>query len=138
MRKRLMSVFAVMMCITICLTLCSCGSKGTGSNANSTKMAEFIDSMGDQLDSFRASLGDSMEMDVVARGNSLVYVYKYKSDLGADNDTVAAALDSALDSMESTFTGILSSLRTQIPEAESVIVEYLDKDGNLILSREFK
>ena len=43
-----------------------------------------------------------------------------------------------MDGMSDTFTGILSSMKTVVPSAESVTVEYLDMDGKVILSKEYK
>ena len=40
--------------------------------------------------------------------------------------------------MASVFTSVLSSLKEAVPDAESVIVEYLDQDGNVIVSKEFQ
>lgn len=43
-----------------------------------------------------------------------------------------------MDSLSSTFEGVLTSLRLVVPDAQSVIVEYLDKDGQVIVSKEYK
>ena len=47
-------------------------------------------------------------------------------------------LEAAMESLSSNFEGILDQLQSAVPEAESVIVEYLDKDGQLIYSKEYK
>lgn len=78
-----------------------------------------------------------MEMDIIARGNSLVYTYKYSIDIG-DVETAKAALDKGMESQKETFVQMLDSLKLVVPTTESVIIEYLDKDGNVITSGEFK
>lgn len=139
------ALLALFLCVTLCLSLGACGKDDGGSKEDVTpteaaesKIAEFIESAEEQLDSMRASFGDTMDMQLEARGSSMVYVFQYKEDTGMDNETMAAALDSALDAMSSTFTTILDALKTEVPEAESIIVEYKDKDGEVITSKEFK
>ena len=147
-KRTRISVLALMLCIAMCLSLgaCSSGSPAEGgqtpsdsNSGSSSKITKFIDSVQDQLDSIRDTMGDMLDIDITARGNSLVYSFKYNIDTSsADKDSMAAALESALDSMSSTFTSILSALQKEVPEAESVIVEYLDNTGNVIVSKEFK
>ncbi len=99
---------------------------------------DFIATIQDQIDELSSGLESSgMGLDVVARGNSLVYSYQYKIDLG-DSSLFKDTLESSLNSMSDVFTSVLSSLRLAVPDAESVIVEYLDKNGNIIVSKEFK
>ena len=101
-------------------------------------MDAFIASIQGQIDQMAASVeSSSMGLDVVARGNSLVYIYQYNIDLG-DTSLIKGSLESALDSMSDVFTSVLDSLRLVVPDAESVIVEYLDMEGNIIASKEFK
>lgn len=112
-------------------------SEETVASVNATIDA-YIASIQGQIDQMAASLASSgMNLDVVARGNSLAYIYQYSIDVG-DTSVLKGNLESSLDSMSDTFTSILDSLRLVIPDAESVIVEYLDMDGNIILSKEFK
>ena len=138
------ALLALLLCLTLCLSLCACGKddtkKGdaTPEDAAEAKIAAFIESAEDQLESMKSSFGDTMDMQLEARGSSMVYVFQYLEDTGMDNETMAAALDSALDAMSSTFTTILDSLKTEVPEAESIVVEYKDKDGEVITSKEFK
>ncbi len=112
-------------------------SEETVASTNSN-MDAFIASIQGQIDQMAASVESSgMGLDVVARGNSLVYIYQYNIDLG-DTSLIKGSLESALDSMSDVFTSVLDSLRLVIPDAESVIVEYLDMEGNIIASKEFK
>ena len=78
-----------------------------------------------------------MKMTVTARGNSLVYSYQYLIDIG-DISIVKPSLEQALNAASPTFTAILSTMKIYVPGAESIIVEYLSKDGTLICSKEFK
>ena len=112
-------------------------SEETAASTNSN-MDAFIASIQGQIDQMAGSVESSgMGLDVVARGNSLVYIYQYTIDVG-DTSLVKDSLERSLDSMSDTFTSILDSLKLTVPDAESVIVEYLDMNGNVILSKEFK
>lgn len=112
-------------------------SEETADSAAMT-MEAFIASIQGQMDQMAAGLESmGMNLDVVARGNSLAYVYQYTIDVG-DTSLVKDSLERSLDSMSDTFTYILDSLKLAVPDAESVIVEYLDMNGNVILSKEFK
>lgn len=112
-------------------------SEETADSAAMT-MEAFIASIQGQMDQMAAGLESmGMNLDVVARGNSLAYVYQYTIDVG-DTSLVKDSLERSLDSMSDTFTYILDSLKLAVPDAESVIVEYLDMEGNVIVSKEFK
>lgn len=107
-------------------------------DSDAMTMEAFIASIQGQMDQMAAGLESmGMNLDVVARGNSLAYVYQYTIDVG-DTSLVKDSLERSLDSMSDTFTYILDSLKLAVPDAESVIVEYLDMNGNVILSKEFK
>ena len=104
----------------------------------SQTMESFIASMKDELDQMSAAMESSgMTLSVSARGKSLVYSYKYTIDVG-DLSLIKPTLEQMMDSLSSTFEGVLSSLRLVVPDAQSVIVEYLDKDGQVIVSKEYK
>ncbi|MDE6149458.1 MAG: DUF4854 domain-containing protein [Ruminococcus sp.] len=153
-------LLAVLSCLTICLSFAACGTKDDSSAEKveskasvessveesevSTDVSEgktiqdFIDENKETFDVLKDALKDSgMEMDILARENSLVYTYKYTTDVG-DTETVKAALDQGLESQKDTFVQVLDSLKLAVPTTESVIVEYLDMDGNVITSGEFK
>lgn len=105
---------------------------------DATTMETFIESIQDQVDGMSESLKESgMNLEVLARGNSLVYLYQFTEDLG-DTSLIKDGLEQSLEGVSSTFENVLSLLKTAVSDAESVIVEYLDKDGNVILSKEYK
>ena len=72
-------------------------SEETAASTNSN-MDAFIASIQGQIDQMAGSVESSgMGLDVVARGNSLVYIYQYNIDLG-DTSLIKGSLESALDS----------------------------------------
>ena len=134
MTKRIkISLLALFLCVAMCFLLCACSGGDT-----TTKIKRYISSEQKQFDAVNAALGDTLKMRALARGNSLVCSYQYKVDLSIDDAEMAETLNSGLDTMASTFISVLRELQQTVPEAESVIVEYLDKAGNVITSREFK
>lgn len=114
-------------------------STATESQAADKQSVEaYVASMQDEIEALVGSMaGDGMGLQILARGNSLVYQYQYSMDLG-DTDAVKQALEQALDTQDATFESVLDSLKAEVPSAESVIIEYLDKDGNLLFSKEYK
>lgn len=81
--------------------------------------------------------GQGMKISVEVRGNSLAYVYQFTTDVG-DAETIKSGLEQSMSAMEETFNTLLSQVKAEVAETESMIVEYLDKDGNVLLSKEFK
>ena len=99
---------------------------------------DFIANSQEEIDQMTADLeGSGMELKVVARGNSLAFIYQFQIDLG-DTSLLKDALEESLESMSDLFNTMLSSLKQSVSNAESIIVEYLDMDGNVIVSKEYK
>ena len=101
-------------------------------------MEEFVALSKDSIDAMKESFASQgLVIDVVAEGNSLVYRYQYPTAVG-DTAAVKAALEDAIVEQDSVFEGVLTSVKSLVPDAESVIVEYLDADGSEIFSKEYK
>lgn len=105
---------------------------------DSSAMQDYIDSIQSQLDAeLDAYAQMGMSIKVVARGNSLAYVYRFNQYV--DNvSTLRDSLKQGMSTASSQFTSILRVLKTEVPSAESVIVEYQNSDGSVIYSEEFK
>lgn len=128
MKKLLVAVC----CLVMCLSFASCGGSGAGS------MDKYISSIQSQIESMKASLESSgMKIELVQRENSLVYRYQFTTDVG-DTATVKEYLESEMEKQASTFEAGLKELKQKVSGAESLIVEYVDKDGNVIFSKEYK
>ena len=128
MKKLLVAVC----CLVMCLSFASCGGSGAGS------MDKYISSIQSQIESMKASLESSgMKIELVQRENSLVYRYQLTVDIG-DTATVKDYLESEMEKQASTFEAGLKELKQKVSGAESLIVEYVDKDGNVIFSKEYK
>lgn len=149
-------LWVLLMCVVVCLGLIACNTEqaddsdrddevsavATQTNdvesTSSVSLEQFIQLVQPQLESMKDTLEESgLKIEVVARGNSLVYSYQYTIDLD-DLSAVRAALEESMDAVSSTFENVLDQLQSAVPDAESVIVEYLSKDGQLIYSKEYK
>ena len=107
-------------------------------SASGVTLEQFVTLIQPQIDAMKESLEESgQKLDIIARDKSLVYIYQYTVDVG-DVSAIRDGLEAAMESLSSNFEGILDQLQSAVPEAESVIVEYLDKDVQLIYSKEYK
>ena len=128
MKKLLVAVC----CLVMCLSFASCSGSGAGS------MDKYISSIQSQMESMKDTLDSSgMKLELVQRENSLVYRYQFTTDIG-DADAAKQTLENGMEQMASTFQAGLKELKEQVSGAESLIVEYVDKDGNVIVSKEYK
>ena len=102
---------------------------------------EYLDSHGSTItDTVADTLdGTGMTLELLARGSALVYSFQYSADImeQLDSEALGEALESSLDTTASTYESLLPSMKLGIPELESIIVEYLDADGNVLASRQF-
>lgn len=99
---------------------------------------------GATLESYIASMQDEMgqmedgsSLKIEARGNALVYSYQFP-DMGLDGDLLKNAMEQALEGAAPTFEELVPMVRQEVAELESIVVEYLDVNGELLASREFK
>ena len=107
-------------------------------SAGSMTMEAFIKSIQSEIDDMASAMESSgMKLNVAARGNSLLYSYQYTIDVG-DTSLIKGALEQSMDGMSSMFDSVLSAMKLAVPDAQSIILEFLDKDGNVIVSKEFK
>ncbi len=123
----------------------SAAAGGLNANGKYNTVEDFVNSdlMQSQFESMKSQLegdDDSMSIDLSAEGNKLIYSFTYSAEAleGVDTDTLATTLDSAMDSMASTFEGIASSLKDAVDVDDPVVeVTYYTSDGTELCSREF-
>ena len=159
--KRLL---AVLSCMAICLSFAACGAKDDSSDEKSESKAsvesseiteskdeassenaaegktaqDYIDENKETFDVLIDNMkGTGQELKVIARGNSLVYSFKYSGEI-KDPEAEKTNLNNMFEVQNEAYKQIFNSLKADIPSIESFIIEYLDKDGNVITSGEFK
>ena len=82
-------------------------------------------------------VSDTSTVTYEARGKSVVYKFTYKNVTAATDEQIAA-LDKALEASRSDSLIALKEVQSECSAVESIIYEYYDANGNLMLSKEFK
>ena len=100
-------------------------------------MDAYIAESQEMLDAVAESIKDMMELTVKAEGNTLIYTYQYVIDLG-DNEEAKAQLEEQMSLQEATMQASIQEMEAAGIENPVCVIEYLDQDGELITSFEFK
>lgn len=115
----------------------------TGSSGEATVLEELVadpsmQQMAEQMsnDQYTAEL-------LAENGNILIYRFTLVEQIDLSDESVSevfvGALNSGLDSLTSTYDSILDSLRNELGMDDLIIrIEYLNADGNEILTRDFE
>lgn len=102
-------------------------------------MDEFAasDEVQSQISSLKESMAEGgMDIAITGEDNKLIYSYTYR-DM-TKSDELATALADGLESQADTFKGIASTLSMAVEvENPVVVVEYIDSNGEVIVSQEF-
>ncbi len=116
--------------MTMALLFAGCGS-------SPETLEEYINSDSEAQETIDSLSSDGMNVDV--KGNVVTFTYTY--DQTFDEDTIAAMkpeMESAMNSMESTFTGVASDLEEGSGiTGVTVKVIYKDAAGTEIYSNEY-
>ena len=128
-KKKLLSVFLISL-LLIALTA-ACGGN---------QLEKIIKEAESELESVRDMLGDEMKIEISARGEStLVYTFTYLMDLLEDDyDAMSAYLKEAIESQNAVYESLLVDLKNARVKTPEVVVEYLDKHGVEIFSKNYK
>lgn len=133
MKKALRILTSYVLCAALCLSLAACGGKKDAG----AELQKYIESQQEEIDQLKSTMeAAGMKLEVEVNGNSLVYRYQFTTDVG-ETEEIKASLEQGMDAEASTFESLASQLKDEVSGAESIIVEYLDKDNNVLLSREF-
>lgn len=146
--------FKLLICALIVVTLTGCGSsnnsatdtKGSSNSVTTTttkktpatksKLEDFVNQSREGVKNVSNSLFDA---DLIARDNSVVYVYTYKKVYDKSVlPTMKDSLETSINSQSSVFEAVLDYARDAEPTTKSVIVEYYNGDGSLIAKIEFE
>ncbi len=79
-----------------------------------------------------------MRIEVTAEGDSVVYkiIYTVNIDEKKDKQELEEHLESK--AFRTSIDSVLRSFKAQVPQTHSVIVRYIDVNGNTIASKEYK
>ena len=128
MKKISTRITALVMCALMCAALAACGGKAAS-------VQDYLDKNKAALDAMiaEAESDGSVDLDIIARDNSMVYIFKYKFDTSSVTD-IKDRLDALMEDEASEFKDGYAELKKVVSSAESIIVEYYDMNDTLITS----
>lgn len=106
-------------------------SDGAGTNGSTEENAALAAFAAEQQKPFDAVQSELYSVSCSARGNALVYSYKYAV---IDAATAQATLNNTLDA---TYASMLTAVQLTVPSCESIIVEILDQSGTVLASKTY-
>ncbi len=110
------------------------GSAPSSSDAEA-KVAEYVRNSRSTYES--SSTNQYGKGFLEARGTSIVCGFKYTADVAANaSSTMKQTLETP--EMVETFEGVFDMMKLEEPAITSMYVEYYDKNGNLLYSKEYK
>lgn len=107
-------------------------NRGGNLEAYIEKNKSIIDTMASSM------MKDGMEVEIAAKENSLIcgFSFDFKAE-EVELESLKALLNAALDSAEPTFNSILNFLKREAPSTQSIVVNYLDQNREVIFTREY-
>lgn len=151
MKKKLMKLLSLAAMLVMVFTLAACGSdddkqedskKEAETKYAYKNMEEFVDSdefkkeVGDELSSLET---DELGIKITGKDNVLVYTYTYKTVEFTEEQIaeLAKSFDEAMEETGNQFTSLLTVFEGKV-ENPVVRLEYIDKAGNLVYTKDFK
>ena len=115
-------------------------SSKTGSSKPYATVKEYLESPENArgIEDIKKNSQDTMEIDVKAEGNTVVYDYTYKTAVGEDSlEKVKESFEQVLDGSESSFNTIAQQMQAEIEESIQLKVAYHDSNGTLLAERTY-
>lgn len=109
----------------------------SSSSQSEYTLDQVIESLEQKTSSSDDTNSNTISLKFMARDNSLVYQYQYVNAI-TDVAATKTSLEEALTAEDNTFISLLKSIKSTVTDAHSVIVEYLNTDGSVIFSKEYK
>ena len=116
-------------------------STNNSTSKDNAELKAYVNSIMNQLESVGdAYLAQGIKLSYEVRGNSFCYVCRFMKEPSASLSEIKSRLKQELNSQEAytQYKGVLSALKTEVSSTESVIIEYQNTDGSVIVSKEFK
>lgn len=136
MKKLITAIVAIMIAATLAFGMTACGA------SPEEKLKNFVesDTFQSQVDAQKASLGSTLDLDVKVEGSNLIYECIYKTQISEDLvEDVKTQLDTAFNSMSSTYESIANELKSDLKlENPVVIVRILNADNTTITEYKFE
>lgn len=130
MKKLGKKIIALVAVTVMGLSMIACGKKYKSVEAyvNSDEVQDVLKSLEGQM--------SGLNIDITADGDKMVYTYTYE-DL-EKQDGMAEAIESEMEKEASTFQDTANEIKKVVDAKNpSVVIEYVDKNGETIYSKEF-
>lgn len=124
--------------ICICLmfvfvfSITACGV--FGGNSAEDAVEAYVDANKYDVESVSSSV--EVNCEFISRGTSVVYMYTYKN-MNDFTSSQMADLENSLANYENSIINLLETMQSEENNISSVIYEYYESDGDLIISREY-
>ena len=129
-------LIALILCIVLAFAVTGCGA--SGEQATTDKLNAYLATVQEQVNATaKATEEQGMKISVAAKDASMVYTFQFLEDI-SDVPLLKSMLESGLEQTSSTYLTSLEKMKEKVPGAKSIIVEYTEKNGSLIYSKEFK
>ncbi|MGN1433021.1 MAG: DUF4854 domain-containing protein [Ruminococcus sp.] len=136
MKKLALSIVAVLVAITTVFGLTACGE------TPEQKLKSYIesDTVKEQISSMTSSFESMLDIDVKAEGEKLVFDFTYKTQIDdATLETVKTQLETAFDSLASTFETLANQIKKEVGiDGAAVVININNADGTNIVNLEYK
>lgn len=146
-------IISLLTCAVICVGMASCDKNNASvspsdlnvsSSAEKHELSELEtlvqeDGFQDQVKALSQTYeSKGMKLEVTAEDDSVVYncIYTVKVDEAKSKEELSEHLESK--AFETSIDSVLRSFKAQVPQTRSIIVRYIDINGNIIASKEFK
>ena len=136
MKKLALSIVAILVAITTVFGLTACGE------TPEQKLKSYIesDTVQEQISSMTSSFESMLDIDVKAEGEKVVFDFTYKTQIDdATLETVKSQLETAFDSLASTFETLANQIKKEVGLAgATVVININNADGTNIVNLEYK
>lgn len=143
----------ILSALMLCATLCACNngsdkkadsgssSKSESAESKSSKTESSAHSLQDYVDQVKKGgidENETMDIDILADGNTFVYSFVYKDQIEESNlQSVKQSLESSLESSSETYLGVVDEICDYTGIDAEVRVVYKNKDGSVIAERTY-
>ena len=122
--------------VLVVVAMLAFGMVGCGDSSDKA-MASYIEMSQASFDAMSDSLKGVMEFKATGEGNTLKYEMKVLADMG-DAETAKAQVDAQMEAQKDQMQAVVEGLKAAGVKDPKFVVEYKDKDDNVIATYDFE
>lgn len=135
MKKRSLKAIVMACLMVLAMGLTACGDGKV--NGKYATMKDYVESEEAQAELKSVQTDGTMEVSLTADGDKLVYTYKFTQL--EKSDAVADQLEQGIKEQEKVFYDTATALKRVVNIDKPIVtVKYIDKNDNVIFSRDFE